>query len=201
MTLQRARLTIDGDPDEDGTTETGVFEMAGNMTLAPGVRTGYLVGGQGSTANAVFGDLTGTQSNREGVYLDLGGGVSKVDINFWGWEGATDQNGNNYQWGNDDAQTKTQASATGQDPLTQICVFIKYLETASIDSFGAATLEYGEFASDSTDPDALYDPIPVAIEGPEVERAAEDGSWFTGRITCLRAAELNKIVDGQQRPE
>jgi hypothetical protein len=195
--LQRARLTVDADVNGDGQQETGVFEMAGNLEIVPGIRTGFLIGGRGSTVNSVVSSLLGDgQSARKGIYLDLGGGARQVDINFWGWEGARDQDGNPLQWGNTgNTDSPTQADATGADPITQIDCLMQYLTVAEIDSRNPATLEYGEHHDDG-----LYDPLDVVVEGPQMTRAAEDGSWFVGQLTTLEAVDVDQVLDGQQRP-
>lgn len=191
MTLQQATLTIQADADGDGSAETGVFEMAGNLEVTPSIRTGYIIGGRGSTFNAVISNLVADgESKRQGFFLDLGGGARAIEINFRGWKGAIDENGNNLQWGNDSSQTKTQASATGQDPLTQIDVLMRYLTVGEIDSRNPATLEYGEYSSSG-----LYSSLGVVIEGPTMTRAAEDGSWFDGSMTCIEAADVRNVWD------
>ena len=201
MTLQYARLTVDGSPG--GQSATGIFEFAGNLEIVPGLRTGFLIGGRGSTFNAVVAEtLRDQDSNRQGVYLDLGGGTRSVAINFLGWKGAqVDLDGDGstepLQWGDtgNDSQV-TVTDATGADPITQMDVLMEYLVTAEIDSRSPATLEYGEHHDGG-----LYDPLNVVIEGPQLTRAAEDGSWFTGQMTFLEAVDADQILDGQQRPE
>lgn len=189
MTLQKARLTIDADVDGDGSKETGVFEMAGNMDLSPGERTGYLIGGRGSNINAVFSSTFAEgNSKKKGVHLNLGGGARTVGLQFWVWEGSS------FQWGNDANKGKTEASATGQDPLTQIDVLVRYITVGEIDSRNPAKLEYGEY-SDS----GLYEPMDVVIEEPQLTRTAQDGSWATGQMTCVSTVDINSILHGQQR--
>lgn len=199
MTLQYARLTIDG-ASPGGVDATGVFEFAGNLEVVPGLRTGYLIGGRGSTTNAVVSSLIGSgESKRKGVYLDLGGGTRQVDINFWGWEGAkVDLDGDgtkeDLQWGDTgDPSTTTVSDATGADPITQMDCLMEYLVTAEIDSRNPATLEYGEHHSAG-----LYDPLDVVVEGPQFTRAAEDGSWFVGQMTFLEAISGDEVLDAQQ---
>lgn len=191
-TLQKAVLTVDADVDGDGAAETGEFHMAGNLEVTPGLRTGYLVGGRGSTVNSILSSTLGDGSNvRQGFYLDLGGGAHTVDIQFRGWEGATDQSGTPVQWGNEGVDdTPTKADATGADPITQIDVLMRYLTRAEIDSRSPATLEYGEYSSGG-----LYSAMNVVVEGPNFTRSAQDGSWFDGSLTCIRAADLNDALD------
>lgn len=201
MTKQYAELTISADVDGDGVQEEGVFQMVGNLQVVPGLRTGYLIGGRGSTVNSIISSTVGAgQSNKQGFYLDLGGGARTVEVNFRGWEGAEfeDESGTvvPVQWGTDPNPSKTKASATGQDSITQIDVLMKYLTVAEIDSRQPATLEYGEYASNG-----LYQPLDVVVEGPQFTRAAEDGSWFDGSMTLVSAADLNDAIDALERSE
>lgn len=200
MPLDYARLTINADVDGDGSPETGIFELAGNLEIVPGLRTGFLIGGRGSSANAVVADLLGEgESNRQGFYLDLGGGVRQIQVNFWGWEGAQadidgDGTAEDLQWGNTgNTGSATATDATGADPLTQIDVLMEYLATGEIDSRSPATLEYGEHHSGG-----LYDELNVVIEGPQFTRSAQDGQWFTGQMTLLEAVDAEQVLDAQQ---
>lgn len=188
MTLQKAILTIEADVDGDGSTETGKFHMQGNAEISPGLRTGYLVGGRGSTANAVFDSLLGDgESRQQGVFLGFGGGTRIYEIKFRGWQGS------DLQWGNT-GNGGTAADATGEDPLTQIDVLLEYLSTADLDSRNPATLEYGEHYVDGR-----FEPDTVVPEQPTFTRSAEDGQWFDGSMTLLSAADLTKAWDGQQQ--
>lgn len=196
MTLDKAILKVSADVDGDGAEEDGEFHMVGNLEIQPGLRTGFIVDGQGGSVNSVIASLLGDgQSKRQAFYLDLGGGAHVVEIQFRGWEGAT-VDGSNLQWGNDASQSKTQASATGQDPLTQIDVLMRYLTIAEIDSRNPATLEYGEYSADG-----LYDPLDVVVEGPTMTDAAQDGpSYYDGTMTCISTADLTDMYDAKQRP-
>jgi len=193
MTLQRAVFRVSADVDNDGTAEDGEFHLYGNLELTPGLRTGYLLGGQtGATANAVTGDLTDRENvNRRPYYLDLGGGARTVEARFRGWEGAEDDDDNPVQWGNTgDPTTLTKADATGADPLTQIDVLMRYLTEGEIDSRDPATLEYGEYSSGG-----LYSPLDVAVEGPQFTRAGDEGDWFDGTMTFVTIGDLLEPLD------
>lgn len=195
MTLQKAILKLSADVDGDGTAENGEFHMVGNLEVTPKIIPNFVVGGRGSTVNSIISSLVGDGTNkRQNFFIDLGGGIHAVEISFRGWEGAQDDSGNNVQWGNDSAQTKTQASATGQDPITQIDVLMRYLTVGEYDSRNTGTLEYGEYSSGG-----LYSPLNVVVEGPTMTRAASDGQWYDGNMQCIVAADLTTAWDAQQR--
>lgn len=186
----RAILRIEGDPDGDGTIETGEFHMVGDLEILPGMRTGYIVDGQGSTVNSVITSVADAgESKREGVFIDLGGGAHTVEISFRGWEGAIDADGNYVQWGDDPSPGRSQTSATGKDAITQIDVLMQYLLTTEIDSRSPATLEYGERSQDG-----LYDPIEVVIEGPTFSKRPENGNSFEGSMTLVSAREVRQLA-------
>lgn len=191
MTLQEAKLHLHADVDDDGSLEHGIFRMVGDLQLNPFIRTGFLIGGRGSTINSITQEQLGKESNRKGIYLDLGGGVHGYDIDFRGWEGAIDADGNAVQWGNTGDDTEvTIGDATGADPLTQMDVLFHYLLVGEYDSRGGATFEAGEFSESG-----LYDPLDVTIEAPQVIRSAEDGSWFDGSLTVLSLTRIDQPID------
>lgn len=189
MTVKGAKLTIEADADGDGQTETGVFDMGVDVETTTTFRTGYLVGGRGSTANAVFGDLVGDgESQYQGVFLGFGGGVKVVEVTFRNYKGST------HQWGNT-GNGGTKADATGEDAITQADVLSKYIEAADLDSRGPATLEHGEYSKSGR-----YSPDKVALEQPSFKRNwEEDGNWFSGTLTCPLAADLTQAWDAQKR--
>lgn len=190
MTLQYAKLTLDADVDGDGTVESGVFELAGDVSIDLGVRTNFVVNGLGATINSIFSETVGDgESKRQGLWIDLGGGVEEYTISFNGWEGSS------RQWG--DGTSNAAADATGEDPMTQVSVLQKYLIVGEFDSRGAATLEWGEFSSSGE-----YSPIDVVIEDPSLSVDFSEGesrSTFDGSITCLSAADLTSSTDGTKR--
>lgn len=190
--LQRAILKIGPvDVDGDGNDETGEFHMVGDLEVTPGLRTGYLVGGRGSTILSVIANLSGLgESKRRQFFIEAGGGARTTEVSFRGWEGAIDGNDDPVQWGDSDTVERTKTNATGQDPITQIDVLMRYLEIAEIDSRNPAVLEYGEFSSKG-----LYEPMDVVVEGPNMTRAAQDGSWYTGSVMMISAADINELWD------
>jgi len=185
-TLDKAVLYLSADIDGDGEREDAEFHMRGDLVVKPSIRTGFLVGGRGSTVNSVVSNTTGgEQSGREGYRLDLGGGARIVEIEFTGWEGSDDQ------WGNTgDGTEVTVGDATGASAVTQMEVLMEYLNVGEYDSRNPATLEYGEHH-----PDGIYSAIDVVLEGPQTRKTAEDGEWFQGTLTCISVQSLEDAVD------
>ncbi len=205
--LKRAKLTLEADVDQDGSAETGVFEMvAGDgLSVTPGMRTGFIGSDDGtaSTFNAIYANLSedyggafASPSKRRGFFLDLGGGQHSISIEFNGWEGATDSSGDPIQWGNDPQPSRTQSSATGQHPLTQIDVLLRYLTAGQFDSRDPATFEYGEYSTDG-----LYEPIDVVIEGPQATMSSANPNTFSGSMTLIAAASLEDYYDALANSE
>ena len=190
MTLNKAVLYVDSDVDGDGTTENGEFHFTGNLEVTPSLRTGYLIGGRGSAVNNILSQAVGAgESKRKQFFLEAGGGAHTVEVNFSGWEGSE-------TWGDPDEPVGSKANATGEQPVSQIDVLMQYLITAQIDSTNPAKLEYGEYSSSGR-----FEPLDVVIEGPQMTRAAEDGSWFDGTITFIAAADIRELLDAQSRRE
>ncbi len=188
--LDTLRITIDSE------LGTGVFEMY-STTVAPSLRTGYVVGGRGSTVNAVLGQLAGDgeDSKRKGVYLDAGGGALTWNIQFRQWEGASDDQNNALQWGDDpDPGVHTKTSATGADALSKLECLVFWLEQSTIDSDNPATLEYGQHY-----PDGVYSAKDIVFEEPQIRDVAEDGTWISGDFTLVSAADLSQIQDAALR--
>lgn len=187
MALNKAILTIDADVDGDGAEETGKFVMVDDIEIIPSMRTGFLLDNRGSTVNSVISESTGGgESKRQGIYLDLGGGVRTVEVSFSGWAGSAEQ------WGNTgDESTLTRADATGASALTQLEVLFQYLAVGEVDSRNPATLEYGEHHSDG-----LYDPLDVVLESPQGTRSSEQSSTFSGTLTFLSVLSLEDAIDG-----
>lgn len=188
-----AELTVRADVDGDGQPEAGTFVMADDINIRPGLRTGFLLENRGSAVNSVISSFVESQteatgeplSKRKGIYLDLGGGVRSVEIEFTGWTGS------NLQWGNtgDDSEL-TVGDATGAKAFTQLEVLFHYLEIAEIDSRRPATLAYGQHHSDG-----LYEPMDVVLESPQGLRSSDDSSTFSGTLTMLSVQSLEKAID------
>jgi len=190
MTLNKAILRVNSDVDGDGSVENGQFTLT-DVEVAPSLRTGYLIGGRGSTVNNIISQFAGQgESKRKGFFYEAGGGAHTVELNVTQWEGSTDT------WGDPDKPVGSKANATGEKAISQVDVLMQYLITANIDSTSPATLEYGEYSQQGR-----YSPLDVVVEGPQLNRAADDGSWFTGSWTCVAAADIRELFDAQQRRE
>ncbi|SIR99662.1 hypothetical protein SAMN05421858_5050 [Haladaptatus litoreus] len=169
MVLHKAVLTIGGKE----------FHLEKNISISTGVRTGFLVGGSGSTLMSVVtsflddgNPLNASGEQRSGMFIDLGGGVRMVQIEAHSYEGNANPFG----------------GSGGADPWTQADELVHAIETTQIDSRGTATLEYGEYSSGGK-----YGPIPVVIEEPTVQLDAERGQIAEFSLTCLKAADLTDI--------
>jgi hypothetical protein len=190
--LPITRITIEGE------LGTGVFE-AYHMSISPGLRTGYVVGGRGSTVNAVLGAATGqgSDSKRKGVYIDAGGGAMTWELQFRQWEGSTDKQDDPLQWGDSpDPGVHTKTSATGADAFSKLECLMYWLEQTTIDSDQPAQLEYGQHYAEG-----VYDPKDVVLEEPRIQQTAEDGSWISGSMTLVSAANLQEILDAVVRTQ
>jgi len=192
MTTRYAELQLTGDPDGDGTDETGRFVFGGDLEVTPSVRTGYVAGGQQSQVNSIVANLVDDgESQNQQFFVDAGAGAHTVQIQFRGWDGARKADGTPLQWGDTgDPDQLTATDATASSAVSQICVLMQYILTGTVDSRNPATLEWGEWATDG-----LYDPLDVVLEGPELTKAAEDGSSFTGTLTLIAAADVEQAYD------
>lgn len=194
--LEYARLTIEADVDGDGTDETGIFELYGDLDTTSGVRTDWTVDGALGTVNSVISGLADDgEDKRQGFYGDLGSGSHFVQIDCSSWEDATKADGSPLQWGDDPEPGRSATSATGADALTQLHVLERYLTVGETDSRNPATLEYGEFSQSG-----LYDPLGVVLEEPQLTRNhSEETSSFSLSLTCIAAADLREAWDAVQR--
>lgn len=191
MTLQEARLTLRCDCNGDGSREEGIFRMYGDPDVTEFVRTGYIVGGRGSTVNSILQEATGGESQRRGVHLDLGGGVHGFQIDFRGWEDAKDANNQDVTWGDPSYSSPSVENATGADPLTQSNVFMKYLTVGEFDSRGGdeAVFEYGEWSDEG-----LFEPIDVVFEQqPQLTCRAEEDGFLNGTIFLVATQDISDL--------
>jgi hypothetical protein len=203
VTLRRAVLELDAEFGDPYGQVTGVFHMYGDVTFDAGVRTGFLLGGRGSTVNAVLQDTLGNGvPKRKGVYVDLGGGQHTVQASFTGWEGAVDKDGNDLQWGaSPDPSVNNLTTATGAGPLDQRDTFLNYLRVSTYDSFNPARLYTGEH-SDGTYADSPGDwgePLSVAIESPRLKANSQEHTKFDGSMTFVEILDLRDDLDGAVR--
>lgn len=188
MTLRGARLTLEADVNEDGTAETGVFDLGAGIEISPRIRTGQLIGPTGSNIGALVDTIVG-ESGRAGFQLDAGGGALVIDISFRGYEGSDGR------WG--DGSADDQADAEGEGVFRQISVLIRYLNRGTYDSRDSGTLEWGEYSSG---PDAAYGPLNVAPEEPQLTFAAEEQtSTFDGSLSLVTVRSIEAAVVSQQQ--
>ncbi|WP_135806216.1 hypothetical protein [Halorussus marinus] len=200
----KAKLTLPPcDPANSGNDVTGTFVFEGNLTIEMGTRTGFIFDGAGSSINSIlsswYEDATGEElsgnGKRQGLYLDLGGGIHFAEISFQGVEGWT---GSDSQWGDTgDPSQVTPTDATAANAITQLQVLDRYLQVCTIDSASTATLEVGEYSTNG-----LYDPLQVVVESPRFTFDAEEqSSVFDGSLTFLEAASLTEAIDGRNQRE
>lgn len=219
MTLHRATLELDADVDPGASgKETGMFEMVGDLEVSESMNTMFFIAsGQGSTVNAVtsgtidaISDLLNSDTeitNRAGFHLDLGGGQHQFELNFLGWEGATDKDGNNVQWGDPNRPIGV-ANATGEAPLTQMQCLMEYLRIGEFDSrYPHARLRFGEY-SGGTDPagnaypSGLYDEyIHVAVKNINMTRVAGEEVSFNGSLSLEETKNWTAAIDAVGRIE
>ena len=170
------------DYDQDGTVEHMKFEMSHDLRVAFNTRTGFILGGSGSTLidimTDLYEDVTGDtwegQGRRQGFYLDLGGGEHVVEVE------CQVSAGSDNQWGTGDGDPVT--DATGAHPMEQIQLLDNVLQAAEIDSRPApgdgsypeghrGTLSIGRYSADGP-----YAPLAVAPEEPQTNFDSEQES-------------------------
>lgn len=206
MTLQTPVLELNVDIDDEGGElsehlETGVFMMAGNVEVNERVEVRYPLGPELTKLNSIITSESGTKgAGRRGYYLDLGDGRHVFEINFLGWEGAIDSDGNAVPWGDTSEPSPSIYNATQADPTTQINVFQNYLR---LGQFGSDTrhahFRWGEY-SDGTyardGEDGLYeDYLPVAPISASFNRTSEQPVAYDGSITLIEMASWETLVD------
>lgn len=175
MTRQGALLTLTADVDNDGTDETGEFDLSTGIEITPGIRTGDLIGQAGSNAGAIIDYVAPGSGGRAGFNLDIGGGAATYEISFRGYEG------NNDPWG--DGSADNQADASGEGVFRQMSVLHRYLNQGTFDSTSSATLEWGDYDSGAS---AAYSAIDVTPEEPRTTFDADaESSVFGGTITLV----------------
>ena len=83
MTTKYATLTVTGDPDGDGSDETGTFRFGGDLSVTPRLRTGFIAGGGQSQVNSIIANLLdpGDSQNQQ-FFLDAGAGALSLEIQF-----------------------------------------------------------------------------------------------------------------------
>jgi hypothetical protein len=197
VTLQEAKLTLETDVNSDGGREEGVFRLYGDPEVQEWMRTGFIVGGRGSTVNSIVQNAFGTESRREGIYIDLGGGAHGFTVNWRNTDDLSDINNNDITWGDDSYGTPSAENATGEDPKTQSNIFFNYLTTGEYDSRGGdkAIFEYGEWSSGG-----VLDPLEVVVvEQPQLTATADQPGFYTGQLTVVAAEDISRIGHSEAR--
>lgn len=207
--LDRAVIEIDADVDGDGSDEKGVFKMVGDLEIQQVVRPDPILGPElQNIQSAVRRVLNDGEANRKGAYVDIGAGRHAFEINFLGWTGAEDSNGNAVQWGNT-GTGGTVGDATGEDPLVQMQVFHRYLQVGVIDSFNPARMWVGEYAGAESDDTGnvygtegrfkKYTPLKVILETGRGVRDSQNPNSYDGTITAVEVMNLEGTVDVARR--
>lgn len=205
MTMQRAVLELSADVDEDNVRETAEFHMVGNVNINPRVEIDHLVA-SGSTATSVVTSRSGEATTKRAPYhLDLGAGSRIVEVDFLGWEGATDAGGDPVQWG---VRNGGIYDATGANPLTQIDLLIEFLARGEYDSRARnAKLRYGEHSGGTNTageayPDGAFsDYLHVVPLSASPVRDYEKPKSYNGSIILQETFAMDKPVDAVKKAE
>lgn len=200
MTLGRVVAEMDVDFGGGGTT--GVFHFYGDIQVEEQIRTGFLVGNRGSSVNAIIQDTAEAgEPKRKGAHVDAGGGQHALQLTFRGWEGATDKDGNDLQWGDDPSPGVSETSATGANATTQVNVFNHYLRVGTFDSRSPVRVRYGEFSDGTYASEAgvLDDYLECVVESPSLTRDAEEGKTFTGSLTFVETLTASEAIDAIEK--
>jgi len=183
------------DYDNDGTDESPKFVFTDNLRLGFRTRTGYLLGGSGSTVidvlTDIYEDLTGNEAQadgrRQGFYLDLGSGSHVVSVE------AQVVKGSSNQWGTGDGDPVT--DATGAHPVDQIQLLDRVIQLAEIDSRNPATLSVGRYSANGP-----YPPLDVVPEEPDTSFDTEqESSTATVDINFVEAFAVEDSTDAEKQ--
>jgi len=183
-------LELQADVDDDGSVETGVFELGGNATVSEQVQKDYTFDNTASGLVSLVSNLTGLErQRRQGFYLDIGAGAHLFEIDAQPWRGD-----NSPQFG--DGSGTFPADATGNDPRDQMQCFGRYVQLALTDSFTPATLYWGEYADGTHGTNGAFDPLQVAVSEPRTTQdSTEQFNSFDVSVTCIEVLQLDQPVD------
>ena len=197
--LDRGVLELTADVDDDGSDETGVFELHGNSVLTQEINKDYVFDNTASGLVNLASEISGFElEQRKGFFLDIGGGAHIHEFEVTPRENAVDGDGNAIQWG--DGSGSFPADATQDDPLKQIQCFQRYVQLSKTDSFQPATLHVGEYSDGTYGSNGALDPLKVAVQGPRANKdARDDFTSFTLNITCLEVLTLDQSIDIVER--
>lgn len=203
MTLGYPVLELDADFGSG--TVTGVFELYGDVEVQQGVRTGYLIGGRGSSVNGIVqGTFDKGEEKRRGVHLDLGGGQHTWQVKATGWKAGQKADGTPVQWGTSSDPSKVSATtATGAEAIVQQDVLNHFLSVGTYDSRGDARLRFGEH-SDGTyaSSNGLMDDFKnVAIESPQTTISAESKDKIDVSLTLIDTMVIKELQDAKGKRE
>jgi hypothetical protein len=182
--LKGAQLTVTADPDADGATETGVFDLKRQVRIEAGVQTLDLIGPRGQQAASLI-NKTGVAdiAGSGGFSLSGGAAIETYTINF------QDFGGSSGRWG--DGSATAALDAQGEGPLRQLSVLQAYLRSGAFDSTNPISLALFEF--DGT----TYETIDCKLVDPTLTfNVAEQTSTFDGSITLRRIGDIADVVNG-----
>jgi len=195
MTQSYPILVIEGDVDDDGNDETGIFEMPdAEVTATSLVEFLAQFGGGGGPVGALTAQV-GQKGSQ--IAIDGGSGPRTFEMQFEGWTDSDD-----YQFGDSASAGVSETSATGGDRISQVSVLNEYLNKIDIGSNNPATLYWGEYSDSSLGPadGGVYDPVDVAIpESSLTVPIADEASTYQGSMTCVAVDDLSNIIDGASR--
>jgi len=183
MTVKGAKLTLTADVDGDGNDETGTFDFTQGTGADVEIfsRTGKLLSQGGGTVISAYNALFESgDSERESLFVDLGGGSFGCRVNLNSFTGSSQT------WGN--GTSNAAADATGEEPFRQMSVLFRYLVIGEYDSRGNAQLEVGDWSSSGEY--SQWDA--VAFEEPSVSFSFEDSPQiFQGSLTMFNARKVD----------
>lgn len=189
--LDKGVLELTADVDGDGSTETGVFHLAGDGEISHEIQKDYIFDNTASGIVSLVSLLEEFErAKREGFYLDIGAGAKVVSFDIRGWDGAESP-----QWG--DGSGTFPADASDGDPLQKLQCFDAYVEQATTDSFSPATLHVGEYTDGTYGDDGAFDPLSVAVaRDPGGSWSVDDGpNRFSLNVTCIKVFEMDQPID------
>lgn len=194
------------DFDNDGNFEELRFVLTKDIRLSHHTRTGFILGGSGSTLVDIVTDIyegldlgdVPSDGNNQGGFLDLGGGSHAVEVE------AVVSAGSDDQWGTGDGGD---LDMTGAHPVHQMQLLDRVLQLAEIDSRGpddnypdghTGTLEVGLYEGDS----GVFQALNVAVEEPQLTfDATQSSSTATVNINFIEAFDLAALGDDAAEDE
>jgi hypothetical protein len=193
MTQQYPIIVIEGDVDDDGSPETGIFELPDTDVTASSL-TEYLaqIGGGGGVVGALTAQVGAKGSQ---ISIDGGAGPRTFQLQFEAWPDST------YQFGDSASSGLSQSSATGQDRQSQADVLNEYINRIDIGSNNPAELHLWEHSDGSSGATAgVYgEPFKIAIPESSITVSTSESTLYEGELTCVVSDDLTDIIDGADR--